>query len=80
VSEPQAKDGEVLVQIVAAGVNFVDILYVSFASTLCQLSSLPSDVILSNLFSSSLLQCAGSWYNQKVALIVPALMGHLYCF
>ena len=29
---PQRKDDEVLVQIVAAGVNFVDLLYVSLSS------------------------------------------------
>lgn len=30
VSKPQRRDGEVLVQIVAAGVNFVDLLYVGW--------------------------------------------------
>jgi len=39
VPQPQAKNGEVNIQIVAAGVNFVDLLYVRLASALCQLWS-----------------------------------------
>ena len=33
VPKPQAKDGEVIVKVHAAGVNFVDLLYVSITNT-----------------------------------------------
>jgi NADPH:quinone reductase-like Zn-dependent oxidoreductase len=32
ISKPQAKDGEAIVQIAAADVNFVDLLYVRYFS------------------------------------------------
>ena len=69
VPQPQAKDGEVLVQIVAAGVNFVDILYVSFIPTWVQLCGLASIVILHKLFWS---YCSSV---PQVAFIIPKLNG-----